>query len=187
MKNQKGVALIVVLMVSIIVIAMLLAISVILLGRFNLVRDISDAAVASARARDGIEQAQFYDQHNVLPGAKSGICNALAYCPTDPSGDPANRCNNFTAVGGSGCDPTTCQGPCDISWENNDAGKKNKVYIRVGCTPTILRIVSVGTLPDGTKKSIWANNREGYFLSGPSNDFSGDSVSGAPVTCVISI
>lgn len=156
--SEKGVSLIITFFILTMVLAAVLAISVILYSEIKIIRNIGNSVTSFYAADSGVEKVFYYDRKERPPGAKSGIC---AMCdpdnPTCPPGYPEDQ--SVACVCdyplGSDCESSSC-GNCDISFNTSfEDGKNYKTSINISSEGEIAGLIidSIGDFKN-TKRAI---------------------------------
>lgn len=148
LENQKGVSLIISFFIMTIIIAVILAITILLYSEIKIIRNIGNSIVAFYSADSGVEKVLYYDRKVIPDGADRGLCAMFSYnlinnpqaCATsesNPNLDSGLYCNNpdlqlTDPENTTGCDEDVCNA-CEISFETTfpDNQKKYQIEAKV--------------------------------------------------------
>jgi hypothetical protein len=95
--NEKGVSLIMTFFIMMIILAVVLAISVLLYSELKVIRNISNSMISFYAADSGIEKVLYYDRQKAEGDARSGLCTI---CDSSDNID--------CSYSGTDCETTTC-------------------------------------------------------------------------------
>lgn len=152
MKNQKGVALIIVFFIMTFIIAMFLGVVGSLLpAKVRLASDIGSFPMAFYAADSGAKKVLFHDANLKPPNGVRGFCYMGATCQ---AGVGFDKCNNL-AMTGADCDPLTCT-DCAISFDAiaDDGLSKHTVNANVSCSGSGFLAINIRSIGEDISKNI---------------------------------
>lgn len=131
--SQKGVSLLITFFVMGISLAMVLGMSIILLGEIKTIRGMGYSVVAFYAADSGIEKTLYYDRKQIPLGGNRGICNI---CELDVCSDCDCDCDNdgYDDISGGDCGLTTCT-DCTICYTINFGDKSFRIKATISPGP----------------------------------------------------
>lgn len=126
--DQKGVSLIVTLLMTTIILSVVLGISAILFNQVKITGNTGNSLSSLNAADSGSEKTLYFDRKQIPPGGNRGICNICSACLD---------CSNCVTVPlePNGCDSASCTN-CQVTYDSTFDDKAYTVDAKV--TPDIL-------------------------------------------------
>lgn len=169
--KQKGVSLIITFFIMIVILAVVLAISILLYGEIKIIRNIGSSVVAFYAADSGIEKVLYYDKQVIpeMPDREPeelepergfcAMCDTIANPLACEPGSESDDCNTCEKNGeGNGCKYNVCNN-CEITFSTeltNEFGKRKYYEVRAKVTPNSgtvdMEIRSKGYFSDATRQ-----------------------------------
>lgn len=122
---QKGISLVIALLIMTIMLAIVLSISTILFNEIKIISNVGNSISSFNSAESGIEKTLYFDRKQIPNGASRGFCNICNVCAL-------SDCQNCSAtpLALNGCSLTVCNN-CEVSYNSTFDGRNYKVNAKV--------------------------------------------------------
>lgn len=143
-ESEKGVSLIITFFILTVILAIVLAISIILYSEIKIIRNIGNSVIAFYAADGAVEKVLYYDRQVIPAGAARGLCSmCLPYDPVDnPNACPSDNenpslnctCSTPTPHSIDGCNPASCTN-CTVSFDTTLVAGEKSYHVEATVSP----------------------------------------------------
>lgn len=129
-KKQKGISLIITVLIVAVMLAAVLSLAVILVRQGAVTARTKSSFFSFYAADAGVEKTLFFNNKRIPPGGRRGLCSICTTCAD------CSECV-LSPLGPSGCNPTTCNN-CRVTYRSTLDGKTFEVNATISGTDLLI-------------------------------------------------